>query len=88
MLDAHGIERLINFQVNFYYIKALFNNRRINIYGVYILKKETSQKDFNRSNTRSCTTIISHTNSNKSNNMNTSNSDNMLETSKLLHIFF
>ena len=46
MLNAHCIERLINFKVNFDYIEARFNNRKINRYGVYFIKKEIWQECF------------------------------------------
>ena len=38
-----------------------------------------------KSKNRRCTTVISHVNSNESNNMNTSNSDNIIGTSNLPH---
>ena len=38
-LDANGMERLIISQIYFYYIEALFYNRRMNIYGVYVINK-------------------------------------------------
>ena len=41
MLNAHDMERLINFQVKVEYIEALFYVRKTNRYGVHVVKKET-----------------------------------------------
>ena len=84
-IDAHVIERLINFQVQFDYIEALFYYRKIHIYGVYLVSKETQQEIFSDSEKRICTTAISHVKSNQSNNFNASNSDNFMVSSNFPH---
>ena len=63
MLNAHRIECLINFKVNFDYIEERFNNRKINRYGLYVVKKEIWQKFLSKSKKRICNTVISHVNS-------------------------
>ena len=85
MLDAHGMEHLINFQFHFDYIEALFYNRKITRYQVYVTKKETQKQGFTKSKKRRCTTIIPHVNRNKPNNLNTPKSDNIIVTSNLIH---
>ena len=49
-------------------------------------RKKHDRKLLSRSKKRRCTTVNSHVNSSKSNNLNTSNSDNVIGTSKLPHI--
>ena len=85
MLNARGIEHLINFQVHFDCIEALFYNRKINIYGIYVLNKEIRKECFSNSKKRRFTTVISHVNKNGSNNLNKSKSDNVIGTSNLTH---
>ena len=48
MHNAHGIGRLIDFKVHFDYIEALFYNRKINRYVLYVINKETRQEDFSQ----------------------------------------
>ena len=83
MLSAHGIERLLNFQIHFYYIKVLFYNGNKNNMVFTLSRRKHVRKVFFRSKKRICTTINSRVNSNKSNNLNESNSDNGIGNSSL-----
>ena len=49
-------------------------------------RREHGRKVLYKSNKRRCTTVISHVNSNKSNHLNTSNSDDVIGTSNLTQI--
>ena len=49
------------------------------------LRRENGGKIFSKCKKRIYTTIISHINSNESNNLNTSNSDNVIVTPKFPH---
>ena len=84
-INYHRIECLIKFQVHFNYTEALFFSLKINKYGVYAAKKRHVRKGFQTYKKRRCTTIISHINNNKSNNLNTSNSDNAIVMSTFPH---
>ena len=48
-------------------------------------RKKHSRNILYKSKNRRCTTVISHVNSNESNNLNMSNGDNVIETSKTPH---
>ena len=85
MLSAHCIEHIINIQVHFYHIEATFNNRK-NRYGVYVVNNESWQGVLSKYKTRRYTNVISNINSNKQNNLNTSNSDNVIVNSNFDHI--
>ena len=52
----------------------------------YVVKKKTREKGLYRSKKRIFNTLTSHVIIKKANNWNTSNSDNITVTSKLLHI--
>ena len=39
LLDVHGVESLINFQVGFDCTEALYDKNKINRYGVHVVKK-------------------------------------------------
>ena len=56
-----------------------------NRYGVYVVKGETWKEGFPKSKKSIYTNIISHFNKNVSNNLKTSNSDNVIGTSKFHH---
>ena len=51
-------------------------------------RREQGRKVLNTSNNMRCTTVIAHVNRNESNNLNTSNNDNVIGASKLHHIKF
>ena len=47
-------------------------------------RRKQGRKIFYKSNKSRCTTVNSHVNSNESNNLNTSNSDNVIGNSNLM----
>ena len=62
--------------------EGIFYKSRINSHDVYFVKKKTWSEGFSKSKKRRFTTVTSHVNTRKSNNMNTYNSDNVIGNSK------
>ena len=72
-----------NFKFNFDCTVALFYKSKINSHGVYVTKKKTREEYFIKLKKRRCINVNSHFNNSKTNNLNTSNSDNSIGNSNL-----
>ena len=76
----------LNFLSNFkFYIdctEGLFYRSRINSDGVYVFKEKHVQKVFSKSKNRRSTTVTSHVNISKSDDLNTYISDNVIGNPK------
>ena len=67
---------LSTFRLNLDFNEVKNSKRKINRYGVYVIKKKIRLEG---------PTVISHVNSNRSNNLNAPNNDNLIVTPNLPH---
>ena len=81
LIYAHVVECIITIQVNFIILNGYLSIEEEKRYGVYVVKRENGRKVLTKAKERRSITAISHVNSNKLNNLNTSNSDDVKITS-------
>ena len=62
---------------------ALFYKSKINSHGVYIIKNKIGWKVLFKSNKRICVTVKSNFNNSETDNLNTSNSDDVIGNSNV-----